>query len=482
MADVTITRISELTSPELRAHADKIANAIIAAGCKAAAHEGDPTKYTLPPGESLERSFLNYVRARPIERRKPGIDKCLPLVRDRQLRGFHGVDVAGAQPVMNTILAGVKIAPLVDKTNLVKRVLPVLEAGKPGFRLQGALDRLQFRLTNVKCVDETDGFAGSESGSDEISVGGMMIDAAGTSLPIPQVDMGDFVSDGVTKNVDILLGELDFRGGQGWPKKFQIVLVLIERDNGGFPEFLNTLLGEVRKEIIKVLADLGNAIAPIIGEAIAAAVGWILDKVFTWIKEIWEDDLFPPCPVGFNFASADDRWSGSNETAPLLITWTGHGGKYEVSFKARLVLESLVARQDNWRYCNKCEGLHFGGNTPGVCPAGGGHITTGSSNYALGHNSPGAPGQGNWRYCSKCEGLHYGGNAAGVCPAGGGHVTAGSGDYTLPLEDSGASGQANWRYCSKCEGLHFGGNTAGVCPAGGGHVTAGSGNYTLFQR
>ncbi|WP_293257821.1 matrixin family metalloprotease [Nannocystis sp.] len=140
-----------------------------------------------------------------------------------------------------------------------------------------------------------------------------------------------------------------------------------------------------------------------------------------------------------------------------------------------------VWRQPNWRWCSKCEGLHFGGNTPGRCPAGGGHITTGSGNYALAHNTSIVPGQSNWRYCSKCEGLHFGGNTPGVCPAGGGHTAAGSGNYTLAHEDSTANGQSNWRYCNKCEGLHFGGNGPGVCPAGGGHIMNPSGNYTLFH-
>ena len=42
-----------------------------------------------------------------------------------------------------------------------------------------------------------------------------------------------------------------------------------------------------------------------------------------------------------------------------------------------------VNRQSNWRWCSKCQGLHFGGNPPGPCPAGGKHIKTGSGNYTL---------------------------------------------------------------------------------------------------
>jgi hypothetical protein len=39
--------------------------------------------------------------------------------------------------------------------------------------------------------------------------------------------------------------------------------------------------------------------------------------------------------------------------------------------------------QDEWRWCNKCGGLHFnGGGQPGACPAGGGHVIAGSASTA----------------------------------------------------------------------------------------------------
>jgi peptidoglycan hydrolase-like protein with peptidoglycan-binding domain len=91
----------------------------------------------------------------------------------------------------------------------------------------------------------------------------------------------------------------------------------------------------------------------------------------------------------------------------------------------------VVNRQSNWRWCSKCQGLHFGGNPAKPCPAGGKHIKTGSGNYSLAHNSPAAVGQSNWRWCSKCQGLHFGGNPAKACPAGGKHTKTGSGNYTL---------------------------------------------------
>jgi hypothetical protein len=141
-----------------------------------------------------------------------------------------------------------------------------------------------------------------------------------------------------------------------------------------------------------------------------------------------------------------------------------------------------VERQDGWRWCRKCQGLWFGeNNTRGACPTGGGHQQTGSGNYRLMENSPGAAGQEGWRWCRKCQGLWFSGNnTRGACPAGGGHQQAGSGNYRLVENSPGGSGQANWRWCRKCQGLWFGGGDGdGKCPSGGRHDRAGSGDYRL---
>jgi hypothetical protein len=139
--------------------------------------------------------------------------------------------------------------------------------------------------------------------------------------------------------------------------------------------------------------------------------------------------------------------------------------------------------QDNWRWCNKCQGLTFAGNpTPGVCPAKGNHDHSGSGNYRLFQNTTSVPGQDNWHWCTKCQGLAYGGS--GACAAGGMHDHTGSGNYVLVqnLPTSLPLTQDNWRWCDKCQALTFGGNsTLGACPAGGTHDHAGSGNYVLIK-
>jgi hypothetical protein len=134
--------------------------------------------------------------------------------------------------------------------------------------------------------------------------------------------------------------------------------------------------------------------------------------------------------------------------------------------------------QNNWHWCNKCQGLTFSGAA--ICPAGGVHDHTGSGNYKLAINDPGFSGQHGWRWCRKCQELAFAAGAPGPCPAGGDHDHSASADYGLAINNSGFPGQNLWRWCNKCQGLAYAGNaTPGACPAGGVHDHSGSGNYTL---
>lgn len=146
-----------------------------------------------------------------------------------------------------------------------------------------------------------------------------------------------------------------------------------------------------------------------------------------------------------------------------------------------------------WRWCNKCQGLWFGGRIPGdtrevdsSCPAGGFHTREGSGRYALIHNTPRGTGrQDYWRWCNKCQGCFYGRNhpnPSGRCPAdGGSHDSSSSGEYSLVHNEPSFNGQHNWRFCWKCEGLFYAGHGKGVCPAGGGHDATSSGQYALIH-
>lgn len=152
--------------------------------------------------------------------------------------------------------------------------------------------------------------------------------------------------------------------------------------------------------------------------------------------------------------------------------------------------------QADWRWCNKCQGLFYGPNAASSrCPAGGTHTppsASGSGDYHLAHFLPATAGwQNEWRWCNKCQGLFYGPNVAiSRCPAGGTHAPpgqSGSGNYSLLHNAGSAAGQqSEWRWCNKCQGLYYEDNVASPpCPAGGGHARpsqSGSGNYALIHR
>ena len=145
---------------------------------------------------------------------------------------------------------------------------------------------------------------------------------------------------------------------------------------------------------------------------------------------------------------------------------------------------SDLPTQNNWRWCAKCQGLWFNGNSAkGPCPAGGSHEAARSSNYSLVHDASVSGAQSNWRWCQKCQGLWFNGNEdKGVCPAGGAHDGATSSDYVVAETASAGATQDNWRWCQKCQGLWFNGNSAkGPCAAGGAHDGTASSNYRLTQ-
>jgi hypothetical protein len=142
----------------------------------------------------------------------------------------------------------------------------------------------------------------------------------------------------------------------------------------------------------------------------------------------------------------------------------------------------MATYQDNWRWCDKCQGIFFGGQGAPVCPAGGNH-NIGSTNYKLAHTGkPSENAQEGWRWCNKCHAMFYGkASTKGVCAKGGQHDDSGSGSYWgHTAKHGGAQSQEGWRWCSKCQAMFFGDmQSSSKCPAGGSHDSSGSGAYVM---
>jgi hypothetical protein len=135
--------------------------------------------------------------------------------------------------------------------------------------------------------------------------------------------------------------------------------------------------------------------------------------------------------------------------------------------------------QAGWRWCNRCQGLFYGGgSTTGWCVLGGGHDWGGSGNYIPTYGS--GTGQTGWAWCHLCQGMWYNGSSfKGRCPSGGTHSSSGSGAYIIAYGTPPSGEQPGWRWCGKCYGLNYSGNGNGYCPAGGPHDFGGSGAYYL---
>jgi CubicO group peptidase (beta-lactamase class C family) len=143
-------------------------------------------------------------------------------------------------------------------------------------------------------------------------------------------------------------------------------------------------------------------------------------------------------------------------------------------------MPTLPSTRENFRYCEKCQGMFAGGSTDSVCPAGGAHHL-GAGNYSLIRNAPFPYGQQEWRSCTKCQSIYFGGFASSVCPAGGQHSPNTSHNYTVIMNSPYKEPQREWRWCNKCMALFYAGFGAGVCPAGGGHSKSGSADYSVWH-
>jgi len=142
-----------------------------------------------------------------------------------------------------------------------------------------------------------------------------------------------------------------------------------------------------------------------------------------------------------------------------------------------------MAKQSNWRFCNKCHVLWWAGQGLGACPRNrdangnlpppapdtfdfGGHNSDRSFNFELVTNDEPFPGQPDWQFCNKCHALWWPKAGVGRCPAGGGHDSTNSWLFKLATAGGGVSGQNNWRYCNLCHSLWWAGSGPGFCIVG----------------
>jgi hypothetical protein len=363
-------RVSDLRDPNLRELGNRIFKMTRVASEKAVAHYKDSKKYPISDDQkSLEQIFLNRLKSLPQLSRELAVKKVMsvvderPAVRARYYRELSHFDLRSETSIDDQI----RNIHLTAGLNLSKyRYATKIQAAEPGlFSFDGILgpqlspetfalmeidteaqevtNKLEFRIHKVKCVDETDGFLGSESGDDEIYLGGNATDTTGVTKQLTTFMVRDDFDDGEYKiyTPPKVLVDFDLSRGVGWPRSYFVMLVLVEKDNGGISDFMNDMLDTVKRRVASAIAqEIGVAVAalagPIIGAVIIAVSYLIVGAIVDLIIEAWQDDVFRPFAQDIVVPSYNLRWAGNTESPQGFARFRGHGGAYNVRYSWRI--------------------------------------------------------------------------------------------------------------------------------------------------
>jgi hypothetical protein len=337
---------------ELRPIAEQTLATLKLAADKAVAHHAAPAEFPLLPGrEDLEHVMLARLRTRPEVKRRQAVERVMPRVRADARRRAEAL---GALARVD-LRAPVPVAAQVDR---IVRTL-VLPTTSPLLRSSGAIalaapvaqkayTELEVRLRRAVCVDET-----REPFSDEIDLAGVALDATGDVRKIPRMTVFSDADSGDSRtfNPPHTFVRFPFAADAtvtvngkakqvGWPRSYSVTFLLCEVDEGGFPEFVNTLYGKVK---VLVAAKVAAAVAahtgplgPVLGPAVAAVVVWVMDKLWEHIIRIWEDDAFVPLTSTVTRPNPRVDFKGT-PLGPVtgsrrMWFWKQHGGHYELHF------------------------------------------------------------------------------------------------------------------------------------------------------
>jgi hypothetical protein len=347
-----MSQVAELPDPKLQKIAERIALEAELAVEKVAVSFTQPTEYPLTSdAKSIERILESRFNILPQATKQAAAARAINRInapaaeRAARYGDLAGVDLTNSVAIDTQVQAllfpeDLKLPPdhpiIIFNLRRQERVPAVLLR-------QQATNKLELRIHRVKCLDETDGFLGSEAGDDEIYLGGTNVDESGDAEKIDPFLVRDDFDDGEEQTYlpPKQFTSFDLTEGTDFPKSYFVTLVLAEVDNGGLPEVLHKLLMWVKEKVTTALTTaIGGAIGASggpIGAAIGAAVGAAVGLIIDFIKEIWEDDAFEPATLRVDIPSLDARWPGDMTDSPEgVITYRGHGGEYQVTYDWRI--------------------------------------------------------------------------------------------------------------------------------------------------
>ncbi|PWK90229.1 hypothetical protein C8D88_101241 [Lentzea atacamensis] len=206
---------------------------------------------------------------------------------------------------------------------------------------QPKLTALDFRIQQVKAVEETSGW-----GSDEILLGGMETFHTGYTRKIKPWKVSDDFDAGEVVNYPApghKFGLFGMPKADPWPRSFVSVVMMAEEDSGGFADAVNQAWLKVRDDISEKIKEavgewaseyVGAAIGEMLGKVIGFLVGDAVEFIANWFK----DDLFDahatavhlPSPYAFMYNNPADAGWTNHQLPTTKMRFTGHGGDYRV--------------------------------------------------------------------------------------------------------------------------------------------------------
>ncbi|WP_406495669.1 hypothetical protein OHB06_34895 [Streptomyces sp. NBC_01604] len=347
MTDNTDSVATGIRNAKVLAVAERVVREFQLAAEKVAAHHNEPAKYPMPAGSTaMEHLMASRFKALPEGTRKKAADRVVTDLRNAPGRAKKLDDLAKVDlRSTTTVEAQVKKLPFPAKLRF-----PADELRKAGSVVKASvaesaeaeraaaaavpLRQLELRLHRVKCLDDT-----SELFKDEIGLGGTAVDESGDVEKFPTFKVRSFKKGGVQtytpprRLVRFSLTE----GPVRFPKTYFVTLVLAELDQGGFSDFVNGLYVKVRDAVAEAVGKAVGAVLPVpIDELIRIVVAFVVRRVFDVLKTIWQDDIFQPVAVETTVRSLTGRWAGRADSPERVVTFAGHGGRYELAYDWRM--------------------------------------------------------------------------------------------------------------------------------------------------
>jgi hypothetical protein len=178
---------------------------------------------------------------------------------------------------------------------------------------------------------------------DEICLGGTASSDSGdqtSTTAIPQFLVGKF-KDGDEKVYDPPKVLKTFPLSGAYPRTFLCVVVMAERDGGGFATFLSDLLHSITDEIDAVITAAGVAAGAAIGGAIGGPVGalagavgvFLVNEIINFIGNIKDDEIFLAQQTAVRMASSSQKFANGTDTADTRHwNFKDHSGEYNVFY------------------------------------------------------------------------------------------------------------------------------------------------------